>query len=297
MRCFQLIKKFQIVLCGLLLLAGCSNKEPVEQYTMKGIVDEITCKDAACEVQLKSIKDGSLILYCNKNQVVDLIEGDYVDAKYQLDDADKPVLAEISKLECEMQIMEINEIRGFGVSFSSSQINKSVDAVISGNFMKDFSEGDIVKVYYLEDETSTSHDETVIYMEKSGGLYEQECKASEVIGFIPTKIVIEEEEFVGLEQTTIDDEEAIEKLMTGLAEVLVYKDYAIQHWFGTACYTVWFYNGDEEIKIGFDETLTMTYPDGSQEKYGYRTSNLTFETCGSIMTKWLTELGLLKENK
>ena len=296
MRYFQLSKKFKVVLCGLLLLAGCSSKVPVEQYTMQGIVGEIVCEDAACEIQLKSIENGSLILYCDENQVVDLLEGDYVDAKYRLDDTDKPVLAEISKLECEMQIMEINGISGFGVSFSSAQINKSVDAIISGNFMRFFSEGDIVKVFYLE-EASAGCYHTVIYMEKSGGLYEQEYKASEVIGFIPTKIVIEEEEIVGLEQTTVDDEEAIEKLMAGLDEVLVYKDYAIQHWFGTACYTVWFYNGDEEIKIGFDETLTMTYPDGGQEKYGYRTSNLTFETCGSIMTKWLTELGLLEENE
>lgn len=180
------------------------------------------------------------------------------------------------------------------VYFGAQNPSDNFDVALPAGTLSEFRKGDVVEVIYTTREVPVDHKTHIEYqllsIKKTEGLYEKSHTFSEIVGFKPVSIKIEQQSLSGTEVIMIDSVNEIQFFMKRMDEVPVYEDYVEQFGAGGTTYAVTLTgeNG-ETIEIENDLIVRVVDSSGSEKFYGpHRTasnnkdySDILYELCST----------------
>ncbi|MBQ7889533.1 MAG: hypothetical protein IJ356_07210 [Erysipelotrichaceae bacterium] len=214
-------------------------------------------------------------------------------------------LSDVSKLEdqvangeASVNTVEIWDIILHGneewVYFGAQNPSDNFDVALPAGTLSEFRKGDVVEVIYTTREVPVDHKTRIEYqllsIKKTEGLYEKSHTFSEIVGFKPVSIKIEQHSLSGTEVIVMDSMNEIQSFIKRMDEVLVYEDFVEQFGAGGSSYVVVLTGKQgETIEIKSDLIVRVMDSSGSEKFYGPHRTATNNKDYSAVLYKLFVE--------
>ena len=214
-------------------------------------------------------------------------------------------MSDVSKLEdqvangeASVNTVEIWDIILHGneewVYFGAQNPSDNFDVALPAGTLSEFRKGDVVEVIYTTREVPVDHKTRIEYqllsIKKTEGLYEKSHTFSEIVGFKPVSIKIEQHSLSGTEVIVMDSMNEIQSFIKRMDEVLVYEDFVEQFGAGGSSYVVVLTGKQgETIEIKSDLIVRVMDSSGSEKFYGPHRTATNNKDYSAVLYKLFVE--------